>query len=557
VANLLDSCRLSCDERSLSDRHRRGPGKPAPGRWRGDSRYHHLQVLRLEHEALLRADRQHDGGGGADSFLWPATHLLRALMWGAMVDPTKYNGRLESYVAALSQYYQRGAGCYHNADGGCYGSSTGGGTPFFDDNALLDSALTDIYQRVYPNADMLNMAVTAFEYDMSARDEQWTVPQVTSQLGQGLLFSMATTPTGLSAERLLEITGDSNYAFIATTWYDIFTDINVKIMDQNKLLLNQGSFCWADAGPGRLRISTPGPGRSKNRATPRRTSPGFRAYQTSYVIELAVKLYTDTHNSAYLQEAQAIASSVLKTWYKPDAGSVRSPSGGNDSVDALMDLHGVDPDPKWFDAARDIVDFIINNGRDTSGYYRWRRTEPERGTPFEPERRHPRGQHDVPSGRGGFNPENRLVRAGRVCSGAASPDAGSTSDAGYAASDAAATDGSTDSGSTGDAGSLPRRNHFRCNRWGCRRGGFRGGYDQRGLIGRELVHDRVCVQHRGHEARANVWLFRPSRWPRGGRRSPPSRPGAAGVASSRRRLRYTFFIPSHRKAGRHERAFRS
>jgi hypothetical protein len=294
-------------------------------------------------------------------------------MWGAMVDPAKYQARLESYTAAIPRYYQSG-GSACNGAAGCYGSSTGGGQPYFDDNALLDSALTDIYQKVYPNANVLNMATTAFNYVINARDEQWTVPQVTSQLGQGLIFSMATTPTGLSGERLLEITGDSNYGYIASTYYNIFTDLNVAMMDSSTLLLNQGSFFWTNApnadGIWSITNLNGGTWSLEKQGDPNSNVRGFRAYQTSYVIELAVKLYTDTKNAAYLQKAQAIAGNVLTHWYTAGAGfSEISFWGGNDSVDALMDLHDVDPDPKWLDAAQDIVNFIIDNSRDTSGYY--------------------------------------------------------------------------------------------------------------------------------------------------------------------------------------------
>jgi MYXO-CTERM domain-containing protein len=390
------------------------------------------------------------GAAGADSFLWPATHMLRALMWAAMVDPAKYKARLESYLAALPQYYQSGARCYRNP--GCYGSSTGGGTPFFDDNALLDSALTDIYQKVYPSTDVLDMAITAFEYVMNARDVDWTVPQLTSQLGQGLLFSMATTPTGLSAQRLVEITGDQSYAFSATTWYDIFTDFNVKMMDQNSLLLNQGSFCWEDAGTWSITNLDAGTWSLEKQNDPSSNVRGFRAYQTSYVVELAVKLYADTHDVEYLQEAQAIASSVLHTWYKPGAGfSEISFWGGNDSVDMLMDLHGVDPDPKWFDAARDIVDFIIKNGRDTAGYYPNGAGSDGTWNIVRTGKAPPSSVAMMPQAAAA----NAILRVAwceqdPVC---ASADGGAPSDAGGASDASVTADGATDGGSAPDAGS--------------------------------------------------------------------------------------------------------
>jgi uncharacterized protein YyaL (SSP411 family) len=43
--------------------------------------------------------------------------------------------------------------------------------------------------------------------------------------------------------------------------------------------------------------------------------------------------------------------------------------GGSDMVEMLVDFYEVDRNAKWLDAARNIVDYLIDYGRDQLGYY--------------------------------------------------------------------------------------------------------------------------------------------------------------------------------------------
>ncbi len=293
-----------------------------------------------------------DGSKSAISYLWPATHMLRALEWGAIVDPKKYTARLRDYANAIPQYRAKSVAAYASSihDGGRY----------YDDNALLASALTEIYQRVLPEPAIMSTILTAYHYPLYKRDATWGVPQRDSQENKGLLFSMASVPTALAASRLLEITGTRDYAYVAEHWFGIFNDLDVKFKDSKSHLFNQGSFYHDSDSTWSLR----------NQADSTWSVAGYRAYQTAPVIQLAVNLYKESKQQRFLDDARDMADHVLGRWYKPGVGFGEiSFWGGNDTIDMLLDLHEVDPNPKWLAAAQDIVDCLIDHGRDTLGYY--------------------------------------------------------------------------------------------------------------------------------------------------------------------------------------------
>ncbi|MCL2651310.1 MAG: T9SS type A sorting domain-containing protein, partial [Candidatus Azobacteroides sp.] len=77
-----------------------------------------------------------------------------------------------------------------------------------------------------------------------------------------------------------------------------------------------------------------------------------------------------THDVRYLNEAKAMTDIVLAKDYKKGAGfNEVSYWGGNAVIDLLCELYEQDPDPKWYNAAKDIVDFLIDKSRDKRGFY--------------------------------------------------------------------------------------------------------------------------------------------------------------------------------------------
>jgi len=284
--------------------------------------------------------------GGA-SYVWPASHMLRALRYGALANPAKYTARLKSYAYALDQYQQNGK----------YASDVvPGADPLYDDNAIVGLALMDAYQQVLPTeTGLLDRSLIGLNYCLNARDANWGVPQKEAELGWGKFYSQATILPALHCALLAKNSTDSKYLDIAKRYYELINDPGRLLRNGSTNLINQFSFhnngAWSLTGHGE-------------------NGGGYRAYQTTPDIQLALRLYQRTGDSRYLDDATLLANACLKQWYGPGQG-VREISfwGGSDMVEMLVDFYEVDHNAKWLDAARNIVDYLIDYGRDQLGYY--------------------------------------------------------------------------------------------------------------------------------------------------------------------------------------------
>jgi hypothetical protein len=284
---------------------------------------------------------------GGVSYVWPASHMLRALRYGALANPAKYTERLKSYAYALDQYQQNGK----------YASDiVRGADPLYDDNAIVGLALLDAYQQVLPTENgLLDRSLIGLNYCLRARDASWGVPQKEAELGQGKFYSQATILPALHCALLAKNNPDPQYLDIAKRYYELINDPSHRLRDAGANLLNQFVFnnngSWSLTGHGE-------------------NGGGYRAYQTTPDIQLALQLYQRTGDSRYLDDATLMANACLRQWYTPGQG-VKEISfwGGSDMVEMLVDFYEVDRNAKWLDAARNIVDFLIDYGRDQLGYY--------------------------------------------------------------------------------------------------------------------------------------------------------------------------------------------
>jgi len=296
---------------------------------------------------------QIDGNGniiverGGASYVWPASHMLRALRYGALANPAKYTARLKSYAYALDQYQQNGK----------YASDiVPGADPLYDDNAIVGLALLDAYQQVLPTeTGLYDRSLIGLNYCLDARDDKWGVPQKEAELGWGKFYSQTTILPALQCALLAKNSPDPKYLDIAKRYYESINDVNRKLRDGSTNLLNQFSFynngSWSLTGHGE-------------------SGAGYRAYQTTPDIQLALQLYQRTGDSRYLDDATVLANACLKQWYLPGKGvSEIAFWGGSDLVEMLVDFYEVDHNAKWLDTARNIVDYLIDYGRDQLGYY--------------------------------------------------------------------------------------------------------------------------------------------------------------------------------------------
>jgi hypothetical protein len=231
-----------------------------------------------------------------------------------------------------------------------------GADPLYDDNAIVGLALMDIYQQVLPTeTGLYDRSLIGLNYCLNARDANWGVPQKEAELGWGKFYSQATILPALHCALIAKNSTDPNYLNIAKRYYELINDVNWKLRDGSTNLLNQFSFynngAWSLTGHGE-------------------NGAGYRAYQTTPNIQLALRLYQRTGDSRYLDDATVMANACLKQWYTPGKGvSEISFWGGSDMVEMLVDFYEVDHNAKWLDVARNIVDYLIDYGRDQLGYY--------------------------------------------------------------------------------------------------------------------------------------------------------------------------------------------
>ena len=97
---------------------------------------------------------------------------------------------------------------------------------------------------------------------------------------------------------------------------------------------------------------------------------GKRAYNSALPLQAAVLFYQVKKDARFLREAQRIGRAALARWAEP-SGAIKETGqwGGSDLCDALLALDQVDPDPRWYAAARAALRFLHDQGRDPDGRY--------------------------------------------------------------------------------------------------------------------------------------------------------------------------------------------
>jgi hypothetical protein len=292
-----------------------------------------------------------DPGNQGVSYVWPASHMLRALRWGAKAAPEKYADRFHDYVFAVYRYKATVAGR------AAYAVLPGSNEQFYDDNAVMLVEMALAYADLR-EAPVLDDAKMAYAFCHLARDTAWAIPQTPAQLGQGMFYSMAVSPVGHGAAILARVGGGTGYRDDAAQYYARMMDRNRRLLDTSGLFI-QYSFhtggVWTTA---KTVNGTVLEGR------------GFRAYQTTYVIRLALELYQATGDAKYLMDAKAMMQACLARFYTEGKGLRENGFwGGNDMVDALEDLYEASGESSWHGYARDIVAYLIEHGRDAQGWY--------------------------------------------------------------------------------------------------------------------------------------------------------------------------------------------
>ncbi|WP_167618814.1 LamG-like jellyroll fold domain-containing protein [Maribellus sediminis] len=289
----------------------------------------------------------------ASSFVWPASHMLRALTNAWKLNPEKYERLLFDYLSAIDTYKVTKAGRTGYA---VLPGNTG--NRFYDDNGQLMMPFSMIYDQAQDATALENLKV-AYEFNNEIRDSRYAIPQHEDQLGFGMLFSMSVNYTSYAAAKLYQYTDETRYLNEALTYYELENDFSVKIKDSNTKLFNQASYyqngSWSLNGVVNGNSVRGG---------------GYRAYQTTVVIQNAILLYQLTNEQKYLDDAHEMMNSCIDRWYKPGQGlSEISFWGGDDMIDALLDMYRETADDRFYTIAADIMDFLSAYNRDKRGYY--------------------------------------------------------------------------------------------------------------------------------------------------------------------------------------------
>ncbi|WP_321343079.1 LamG-like jellyroll fold domain-containing protein [uncultured Draconibacterium sp.] len=287
------------------------------------------------------------------SFVWPASHMLRALTNAWKLNPEKYESLLFNYLSAIDTYKVTKAGRTGYA---VLPGNTG--TRFYDDNGQLMMPFSMIYDLAQDDIALENLK-TAYEFNNEIRDSRYAIPQHEDQLGFGMLFSMSVNYTSYAAAKLYQYANETRYLEEALAYYELENDLSVKIKDSNTKLFNQASYyqngAWSLNGTVNGEQAWGG---------------GYRAYQTTVVIQNAILLYQLTNEQKYLDDAHEMMNSCIDQWYIPGQGlSEISFWGGDDMIDALLDMYRETANERFYTIAADIMDFLSSYNRDKRGYY--------------------------------------------------------------------------------------------------------------------------------------------------------------------------------------------
>lgn len=289
----------------------------------------------------------------ATSFLWPASHMLRALKNAWILNPEKYESLFYNYLDAMEQYRVTN----HGSTGYAV-LPNNFGERFYDDNGLLVIQFSNIYDRSKDDTVLERLKV-AYTFNNDVHDNHWGLPQNEIQLGYGMFYSMAVNQTSYGAAKLYQITKESQYLDDALMYYNNQNNTSFKIKDATTNLFNQASYfkngVWSLSGTVNGTVQHGG---------------GYRAYQTSVVVQNALLLYQITGETKYLDDALKMANACVNHWYRKGAGLTENSFwGGNDLIDMFLDLYNETSDVKWLDISKDIMDFLSVHNRDLRGYY--------------------------------------------------------------------------------------------------------------------------------------------------------------------------------------------
>ena len=275
--------------------------------------------------------------------LFAQENMIRALYWGAQVFPAQFTPPLSNAVNQLAWNE------YKSAYGECFGT-TANATCFFDDNAQLAGTLMDVYLHVLPTAEVYTDSSVALNYVLSNTDAQGGIPQTPSKLGQGNFYMNPVVESGKTEVEYGTVFNNSSDVAIGLNYFNEVNNPALGLINSAGLFIGGTQFvngAWV----------------------PNNVAP--LAGESANVSLLALALYRNTGNPQYLTYAENLVNHMAEKWVLPTGGAVNqnAVNGGYALVNVLCQLYEVDRNVTYFNEAKSIIDYILNNNRDTAGYF--------------------------------------------------------------------------------------------------------------------------------------------------------------------------------------------
>ncbi len=275
--------------------------------------------------------------------LFTQENMIRALYWGAQVNPADFKPLLSNSVNQL------GWNEYQSAYGECFGT-TANATCFFDDNAQLAGTLMDVYLHVLPTAQVYTDSSVALNYVLSNTDAQGGIPQTPAGLGMGNFYMNPVVESGQTEVNYGTVFNNSADVTIGLNYFNEVNNPALGLISKSGLFIGGTTY----EGNGKWLPNNVGP----------------LAGESVNVSLLALALYRNTGNSQYLKYAENLTNLVAATWIASNGGvSQDAVNGGYAIVNLLCQVYEMDHNATYFDEAKSIIDFLLNNNRDTAGYF--------------------------------------------------------------------------------------------------------------------------------------------------------------------------------------------
>lgn len=98
-------------------------------------------------------------------------------------------------------------------------------------------------------------------------------------------------------------------------------------------------------------------------------------YNSALMLRANCLFHDITGEDSYLEEAKRIADAAVRQWVRESGGIADGGRFAHMLLEAFIELHGRDPDPRWLKITQDALVFVHANVRDVNGRHasRWDR----------------------------------------------------------------------------------------------------------------------------------------------------------------------------------------